>query len=639
MICVSFGNISFDKLNSKLSKYELAEIRFDLVELSLNQISTLFTLNKNIIAAFRFSKKPNKEELIKIETAVKSGATFVDLDISCDKELITSTKQLCQLYNCKLILSYHNYSCTPKINDLQVIVEEMFFFKADIVKIACTAISYNDLAILLSLYQDVRPIIALSMGDIGKISRLLAIELGAPFTYAYDDTETPTALSQYSFNETLEGLALLENPQNKYFAVCGKPISHSLSPILFKAHSKNQKFFYKRALCLSYKDVEVLLQNGFDGCNITAPFKTDVLNLNYNFSNSVKAIGSANTIYKSKKDIFAENTDVFSVFETLKNEIKNLGNKNILILGSGGAAKAAIFALINKVASITIANRTIFNAKQLAEKFNAKYITYSSLIDELHRFDILINTLPYNADYSFTEKLTSKHVVFDADYKFQPLKNISEIKQAKYISGINWLVNQAITAFELFTNIKPKEKVLFNSIKNYKPNINNSCIVIVGMMKSGKTTVGKLLAEKLNYQFFDTDLEIERTCKMSVSEIFKTKGEEFFRQNEKKVLKKLINKSNVVISAGGGLVCDIDNRKILKTKANVVWLFASPKELASREDKENIRPKLLHGNQEMIFSKLLKIRFKFYSEIANFLVVVDNHTVNQITDAIYEEVY
>lgn len=107
-------------------------------------------------------------------------------------------------------------------------------------------------------------------------------------------------------------------------------------------------------------------------------------------------------------------------------------------------------------------------------------------------------------------------------------------------------------------------------------------IALVGYMYCGKTTIGKRIANILNLEFKDTDTIIESICKESVSDIFKNKGEEFFRQKEREVLVQLLQEDNIVIATGGGLPCYKDNMQLIKDNCKSIYLKLSPSQILSR---------------------------------------------------------
>lgn len=143
---------------------------------------------------------------------------------------------------------------------------------------------------------------------------------------------------------------------------------------------------------------------------------------------------------------------------------------------------------------------------------------------------------------------------------------------------------------------KPSFEELFQSIHK------SSTIILVGFMGSGKTTFGMKLAKKMNYQFVDTDKEIEELVGMSIESIFNTKGEKYFRQLEKQYIQKL-KVQNVVIATGGGMPCFYDNMEYLNKIGVTVYLEYSSQELFERLKNETVnRPLLKHKSEEDLFN-------------------------------------
>ena len=138
-------------------------------------------------------------------------------------------------------------------------------------------------------------------------------------------------------------------------------------------------------------------------------------------------------------------------------------------------------------------------------------------------------------------------------------------------------------------------------------------LVLIGMMSSGKSTIGGLLAQKLKFKFFDIDKIIENETKMKITEIFKIKGENFFRNLEEKTTIKLLNFSGVVISLGGGGFVNETIRKETNTKSKTFWLDWNLDTLISRIRKRNNRPVALALNNNELKNLIIK-RSKYYSK-------------------------
>lgn len=117
-----------------------------------------------------------------------------------------------------------------------------------------------------------------------------------------------------------------------------------------------------------------------------------------------------------------------------------------------------------------------------------------------------------------------------------------------------------------------------------------SCIILTGFMATGKTAVGEALAKRLGYKFLDTDLMVEGETGKTITEIFEKEGEASFRAHEKKMVKKALNQSKVVVATGGGAIIDPENLKLMKEKGFVVGLSAAPEVIFERISKMDTRP-------------------------------------------------
>lgn len=116
-------------------------------------------------------------------------------------------------------------------------------------------------------------------------------------------------------------------------------------------------------------------------------------------------------------------------------------------------------------------------------------------------------------------------------------------------------------------------------------------IFLVGFMGCGKTTIGSLLAQKLNYNFIDTDEEIEKQGQLSIIDLFKEKGEQSFREHETEILQQiLINENSAVIATGGGMPCFYENMEKMLREGFVIYLKCTPEEIAKRVAGKNSRP-------------------------------------------------
>jgi len=159
-------------------------------------------------------------------------------------------------------------------------------------------------------------------------------------------------------------------------------------------------------------------------------------------------------------------------------------------------------------------------------------------------------------------------------------------------------------------------------------------IFIVGPMASGKSTIGKRLAQKLNLQFIDIDKEIEDRAGTNIPWIFEVEGEKGFRKREEKVLEESIKKSNVVISTGAGIVLSKSNRDLMIRSGKVIYLEASLKIQLKRTQNDRSRPLLMDGNKEEVLKKLKKEREPIYEEISDLKIHQENKKLKQVVEEI-----
>lgn len=167
--------------------------------------------------------------------------------------------------------------------------------------------------------------------------------------------------------------------------------------------------------------------------------------------------------------------------------------------------------------------------------------------------------------------------------------------------------------------------------------VQNKNIILIGFMGSGKTSIGKKLSEISNYQFFDTDHIIETREKDIISNIFQSKGEEYFRQLETDLLRNLKSSLNCsILSTGGGLPLREENAKLLKELGFVVYLKASQETILERLKGDTTRPLLQGEDYETRISLLHKKREPFYENAATSTITTDHRSLDEITMQIWD---
>jgi len=156
-------------------------------------------------------------------------------------------------------------------------------------------------------------------------------------------------------------------------------------------------------------------------------------------------------------------------------------------------------------------------------------------------------------------------------------------------------------------------------------------------MGTGKSSVGPILARMMRKDFVELDMEIEKAAGSTISDIFTLHGEDHFRKMEKEILRRVLERENIVLSCGGGAIIDIQNRRLLKKKSIVVWLDASAGVVAERLKDNGSRPLLADNSKESIVN-LLEKRLELYREASEIRVQTDDLDINQVALYIAEKI-
>jgi len=183
MLCVSIAESSLDKVLEAMNGLELAEIRLDAANFSEGDISVIFSSRPiRLVATHRPASISDEVRADKLCAAIAAGAAYVDIEIESSQIFRERVAHCARQHGCTVIISYHNYEKTPATDELESIIGDCRQMGADVVKLACMATTKADAARMLSLYSHDN-IISLSMGEQGRITRVAACFLGAPFTF------------------------------------------------------------------------------------------------------------------------------------------------------------------------------------------------------------------------------------------------------------------------------------------------------------------------------------------------------------------------------------------------------------------------------------------------------------------------
>lgn len=250
--------------------------------------------------------------------------------------------------------------------------------------------------------------------------------------------------------------------------VCGLEGDYSLFPIHPEAN-QGLKYLLNR---IRTKELY--------GLNVTIPHKQNVIEFMDELTPTAKAIAAVNTIYLKNEKLIGDNTDAPGFLTDLKNfignqEFKIVNRKSAIILGSGGSARAIVYALLNDGWKVTISARRIEQAEQLAKSFadyQLSIINYSDL--QLSTFDLIVNTTPVgmapNIDKSpLPENISFPHAaIYDLVYNPRETKLVRDARSQglKATTGLGMLIEQAALAFEIWTGKNPPREILWKAIDN-----------------------------------------------------------------------------------------------------------------------------------------------------------------------------
>ncbi len=234
------------------------------------------------------------------------------------------------------------------------------------------------------------------------------------------------------------------------YAVFGSPVLHSKSPQLFRSMIRDEDQ-YTRILPQSAGDIlRIVKLMNLTGASITSPYKLSLLPLLDDLTPSARAVGAVNCIRYEKGGVFGHNTDFMGVIGALEQYGMLLRRAKILVLGAGGAARAAVYGLKKAGSEVYVSNRTQAKAEELSATFGAHFIDWENP-KEMPFFDAVVSTLLPEAIPPFAS-LLSYGKLLDAVYKPSKMSEFSRSRGIIVIRGVRWLIFQGLAAADFFVN-------------------------------------------------------------------------------------------------------------------------------------------------------------------------------------------
>jgi 3-dehydroquinate dehydratase / shikimate dehydrogenase len=471
-ICVALGLPEADKLMT-LARHEIdqgerfLEFRLDYLKAPEKGVEIIRSLVQEfpdlaILATCR--RKENhgyfegsiQRQVRILSTAIDAGARAVDLEIESAE---APRLPLEELRRVSFVISYHNWESTPA---LEPIVRRLSKIPADIYKLVTTAKKPSDVVRVLNAMKPAyrQKWVLLAMGESGLASRVLSPSAGFAWTYAAPCTNQGTASGQVSAR-TLRHLYRAEKITRaaKIFGVIADPVRHSISPAVH-----NRGFQSKRmdAVYLPFLVAPAHLRDFITasdklsvcGFSVTIPHKQRIMRYLDTIDPLARRIGAVNTVWKKAGKWRGTNTDIYGVTGPLGKRIK-LAKANVLVAGTGGAARGAAFALVDAGANVTITGRSFEKVKALASATGAESVAGEEVGSSY--YDAVVHATPLgmhpHEEGCFFEDEIPADIVFDMVYN--PARTLllkrAEEQGREIIPGLEMFIEQAARQFEIFT--------------------------------------------------------------------------------------------------------------------------------------------------------------------------------------------
>jgi len=387
------------------------------------------------------------------------GCHLVDIELETAAQLKQSDFNRLRR-SANLILSYHDFRGTKKLEETFAKMQE---HPADFFKIVTTANSLYDNVVMMKFlekYSHEHSLIGLCMGEQGVISRLLCVRAGSQFTFAAANPGEETGPGQLAARALRDVYRIDQvDAATRVYGVAGDPVAHSLSPAMLNTafRRENVNAVYLPLHAKTMEDLTACVQDiPIAGLSITMPYKEPIVKELDKSDPWTAKVGACNTLVRSQDgNLYGFNTDVNGVVRPLELRIRLQGAR-ILVLGAGGAARAAVFGLKERGAEVSILNRTAGPAQKLAKQARAKVINRTML--KKLEFDVIINATPAGMEGN-RDPLPLAEQELKAKYFFEMVYNPAETKMMKMarargmhvIPGSEMFVQQGARQFEIWT--------------------------------------------------------------------------------------------------------------------------------------------------------------------------------------------
>ena len=375
----------------------------------------------------------------------------------------------------------------------------------------------------------------------------------------------------------------------------GEHLSHSFSPAI---HALLGDYTYQLFEKAPESVGRFLSEDGWDGLNVTIPYKKTVIPYLHALGDAAAAIGSVNTIVRRPDGtLFGDNTDAYGFRKMLSRSGIPVNNRKVLVLGNGGAAASVLYVLQSLGAKpVVISRKGPDNYENLEKHADA---------------EVIVNTTPLGMYPNNGESAVSlsdfpkcKGVL---DLIYNPARTAllldAESRGISFENGLYMLVAQAKRSAELFTGQEIADSEIDRIYGILSKRLTN--IVLIGMPGCGKSTVAKRLGALTGRTVLDSDEEFEKKYGLTPEEAINGKGEPEFRRMETAVLRELGKLSSGILSTGGGVVTREENYPLLHQNGTLIWLQRdiASLETAHRPLSQRRTPAELYAEREPMYRR------------------------------------
>ncbi|GHU70014.1 hypothetical protein AGMMS49992_01650 [Clostridia bacterium] len=402
------------------------------------------------------------------------------------------------------------------------------------------------------------------------------------------------------------------------FGLVGAKLGHSHSP---RIHRALGNYRYELIEVDRAGLDELLTRRQFKGLNVTIPYKVDAMGYCDALTDEAHAVGSVNTLtFDDQHRLVGHNTDLYG-FETLARSAGiTMSNRKVLILGSGGSSR-----------TVTEAARRA-GAREIVVVSRGGPVDYAASIILHKNAEIIVNTTPVGmypnngiAPVSLEDYPQCVGVI---DLVYNPLKTALILdamdRSITHADGLTMLVAQGLRAAELFTGSHIDTERIAQIETDMRHELSN--VTIIGMPGSGKSVIGRTLAERFARPFVDLDEEIERQAGRTIPDIFRDDGEAVFRAIERETAAAIGKRGGQIIATGGGAPIDRRNVDAFRQNGWLLWIRRPLESLARSGRPLSSEPDALHA--------MGSVRLPIYQRVSDAAIDNDGSLEQTILRAI-----